>query len=60
MCNQELGLGLVTSVMFMDMGEPFQNIHNKIIAMEIMTNGQGLHLSPLKVAIFDLRSCAPD
>ncbi len=30
MCNQELGLGVVTNVMFMDMGEPFQNIHNMI------------------------------
>ncbi|CAM6068608.1 unnamed protein product [Sphagnum tenellum] len=50
-CNQELGIGLVTNVMFMDMGEPFQNIDNKITAVEIMTNGQRLHLSPLKVAI---------
>jgi len=37
--------------MFMDMGEPFQNMNTKITALEIMTNGQGLHLSPLKVAI---------
>jgi len=51
MCNQELGLGLVTNLMFMDMGERFQNINTKITAVEIMTNGQGLHLSPLKVAI---------
>jgi adenine C2-methylase RlmN of 23S rRNA A2503 and tRNA A37 len=47
MCNQELGLGLVTNVMFMDVEEPFQNIVNKITAVEIMTNGLGLHLSPL-------------
>jgi hypothetical protein len=32
MCNQELRLGVVTNVMFMDMGEPFQNIDNMIIA----------------------------
>jgi len=51
MCNQELGSSLVTNVMFTDMGKPFQNIHNKITAVKIMTNGQGLHLSPLKVAI---------
>ncbi len=51
MCNQELWLGLVTNVMFMAMGEPFQNIDNKITDVEIMTNGQGLHLSPLKVAV---------
>ncbi len=51
MCNQELGLGLVTNVMFIAMGEPFQNIDNKITDVEIMTKGQGLHLSPLKVAI---------
>ncbi len=51
MCNQELRLGLVTNVMFMSMGEPFQNIDNKITDVEIMTNRQGLHLSPLKVAI---------
>ncbi len=49
MCNQELGLGVVTNVMFMAMGEPFQNIDNKTTDVEIMTNGQGLHLSPLKV-----------
>ncbi|CAK9269018.1 unnamed protein product [Sphagnum jensenii] len=51
MCNQESGLGVVTNVMFMDMGEPFQNMNTKITAVEIMINGQGLHLSPLKVAI---------
>jgi len=51
MCNQELRLGLVTNVMFMAMGEPFQNIDNKITDVEIMTNGQGLHLSALKVAV---------
>jgi 23S rRNA (adenine2503-C2)-methyltransferase len=50
-CNQELGLGVVTNVMFMAMGELFQNIDNKITDVEIMTNGEGLHLSPLKVAI---------
>jgi adenine C2-methylase RlmN of 23S rRNA A2503 and tRNA A37 len=32
MWSQELGLGVVTNVMFMDMGEPFQNIHNMITA----------------------------
>ncbi len=32
MCNQEIGLGVVTNVMFMDMGEPFQNIDNMITA----------------------------
>ncbi|CAK9218210.1 unnamed protein product [Sphagnum troendelagicum] len=51
MCNQELGLGLVTNVVFMDVEEPFENIDNRITAVEIMTNGQGLHLSALKVAI---------
>ncbi len=51
MRNQELGLGVVMNVMFMAIGEPFQNIDNKITDVEIMTNGQELHLSPLKVAI---------
>jgi 23S rRNA (adenine2503-C2)-methyltransferase len=51
MCSQELGLGLVTNVVFMGMGEPFQNIDNVVRAAEIMTNGQGLHLSPRKVTI---------
>jgi adenine C2-methylase RlmN of 23S rRNA A2503 and tRNA A37 len=51
MCNEELGFGLLTNVMFMAMGELFQNIHNKITNVEIMTNGQGSHLSPLIVAI---------
>jgi adenine C2-methylase RlmN of 23S rRNA A2503 and tRNA A37 len=51
MWSQELGFGVVTNVMFMDMGEPFQNIDNKITDVGILTNGQGLHLSPLKVAI---------
>jgi 23S rRNA (adenine2503-C2)-methyltransferase len=32
MCSQELGLGVVTYVMFMDMAEPFQNIDNMVIA----------------------------
>jgi 23S rRNA (adenine2503-C2)-methyltransferase len=50
-CKQELGLGLVMNVMFMAMGELFQNIDTKITTVEIMTNGQGLHLSPLKIAI---------
>jgi 23S rRNA (adenine2503-C2)-methyltransferase len=57
MCNQELVLGVVTNVMFMAMGEPFQNIDNKITDVEIMTNGQGLHLSPLKVAIQPQELC---
>jgi adenine C2-methylase RlmN of 23S rRNA A2503 and tRNA A37 len=30
MCSQELGLVVVTNVMFMDIGEPFQNIDNMI------------------------------
>ncbi|CAN5966499.1 unnamed protein product [Sphagnum jensenii] len=51
MCNQELGLGVVMNVMFMSMREPFQNLDNKITDVEIMTNGQGLQLSPLKVGI---------
>ncbi len=32
MCNQELGIGVVTNVMFMDMGEHFLNIDNMITA----------------------------
>ncbi len=32
MCSQELGLGVVTNVMFMDIGEPFQSIDNMITA----------------------------
>jgi len=30
MCSQELGLGVVTNVMYMGMGNPFQNIDNMI------------------------------
>jgi hypothetical protein len=30
MCSQELRLGVMMNVMFMDMGEPFQNIDNMI------------------------------
>jgi 23S rRNA (adenine2503-C2)-methyltransferase len=51
MCNQELGLGVGMNVMFVAMGEPFQNIDKNITDVEIMTKGQGLHLSPLEVAI---------
>jgi len=51
MCNQELGLGVVMNVMFMAMGELFQNIYTKITTVEFMTNRQGLHLGPLKIAI---------
>jgi len=32
MWSQELGLGVVMNVMFMDKGEPFQNIDNMITA----------------------------
>ncbi|CAN8241015.1 unnamed protein product [Cochlearia groenlandica] len=43
--------GSITNVVFMGMGEPFQNIDNVIKAANIMVDENGLHFSPRKVTV---------
>uniref|UniRef100_A0A803PF77 Radical SAM core domain-containing protein n=1 Tax=Cannabis sativa TaxID=3483 RepID=A0A803PF77_CANSA len=44
-------VGSITNVVFMGMGEPFQNIDNVIKALDIMVHDQGLHFSPRKITV---------
>ncbi|XP_057528778.1 uncharacterized protein LOC130807544 [Amaranthus tricolor] len=44
-------VGCITNVVFMGMGEPFQNIDNVIRAANIMVDEHGLHFSPRKVTV---------